>query len=109
MLLHSPQMNLDTNLGSLSLINLWGSPNLGNMCWTINPAISSAVIASLHGMNIAALLQLWSVTMSIKSYPSDVGSLVMKSRATVSKGIALGLGNMGCNGALVGRVFTLFH
>ena len=79
------------------------------MCRMISPAISSAVIASLHGMNIAALLQSWSITVSIELYPCDMGSLVMKSRATVSKGIASGWGNMGCSGALVGCVFILFH
>src|SRR6266702_910649 len=109
MLLHSPCINLDANLGSLSLMNLLGSPNLGNMCWTISPTVSSAVIASLHGMNITTLLQLWSITVSIKSYPCDTGSLVMKLRATVSKGIASGQGNMGCSGALVGHVFILFR
>src|SRR6266571_2272706 len=101
-------MNFDVNLGSLSLMNLRGNLNLGNTCWTISPAVSSAVIASLHGMNITALLQSWSITVSIKSYPCDTGNLVMKSSATVSKGIASGRGNMGCSGALVGRVFILF-
>ncbi len=108
-LLHIPHMNFDTNLGSLLLMNLLGSPNLGNTCWTISPTVSSAVIASLQGMNIAALLQSWSVTVSIESYPCDTGSLVMKSRATVSKGIASGHGNIGLSSALVGRVFILFH
>ena len=45
--------------------------------------------------------------VSIESYPCDFGNLVMKSRATVSNGIALGRGNIGCNGALVGRVLIL--
>src|SRR6266702_950046 len=43
-LLHNPWMNFDANLGSLSLMNLWGSPNLGNMCRTISPAVSSMFI-----------------------------------------------------------------
>ncbi len=55
--LHNPWMNLDTNLGSWSLMNLQGSPNCGNTCCTISPTVSSTVMASLHGMNIAALLQ----------------------------------------------------
>ena len=83
-------MNFDVNLGSLSLMILRGSPNLGNMCWAISPAVSSAVMASLHGMNIAALLQSWSVMVSIESYPCNTGNLVMKSRVMVSKGIASG-------------------
>ena len=34
-------------------------------------------------------------------------SLVMKSRAMTSNGFAFGSGNIGVNGALVGRVLTL--
>ena len=87
--LHSPCINLDVNLGSLSLMNFSGSPNHGNTCWMISPAISSTVITSLHGIKRAALLQSWSITMSIESYPCDKGSLVIKSKVTVSNGIAL--------------------
>src|SRR6266571_1743144 len=105
--LHSPLMNRDTNFGSQSLINHCGSSNCGNTCCMINPAVSSAVMASLHSINKAALLQSWSVTVSIESYPCDTGNLVMKSRATVSNGIASGLGYMGCRGALVGHVLIL--
>ncbi len=65
-------------------------------------------MASLHGTKITALLQSWSVMVSIKSYPCDISSLVMKSSAMVSKGIASGWGNMGCSGALVGHVLILF-
>ena len=75
----------------------------------INPAVSSAVIASLQGMNSAALLQSWSVTVSIELYPCDTGNFMMKSNVTVSKGMASGWGNMGCSSALVGLVFILFH
>src|SRR6266571_1728435 len=90
--LHRPRMNFDTNFRSRSLMNHCGSPNHGNTYCTISPAISSAVIASLHGMNRAALLQSWSVTVSMESYPCDTGSLVIKSRVTILNGIALGLG-----------------
>src|SRR6266571_2255147 len=107
--LHSPQINLDANLGSLSLINRWGSPNHGKTYYMINPAVSSAIIASLHGMNMATLLQSWSVTVSMESYPCDIGSLVMKSSMTVSNGIALGFGYIGCRGTQVGRVLILCH
>src|SRR6266702_1108739 len=65
--LHSPLMNFEANFGSLSLMNFSGSPNRGNMCWTISPAVSSAVILSLQGMNTAAFVQSWSVTVSIES------------------------------------------
>ncbi len=47
--------------------------------------------------------------VSIESYPCDNGNLVIKSRAMVSKGIASGLGYIGCRGALVGHVLILFH
>ncbi len=64
-------------------------------------------MASLHGMNIAALLQSWSVMVSMELYPYDTGNLVMKSSVTVSNGIALGLGYIGCKGAQVGWVLIL--
>src|SRR6266702_4504587 len=107
--LHSPFVNLEANFGSLSLINFEGSPNRGNTCWTISPAVSSAVMLSLQGMNIAAFVQSWSVMVSIESYPCEMGSLVMKSRVMVSNGIASGFGNMGDMGALVGRVLILLR
>src|SRR6266702_2630982 len=105
--LHKPWINLDANLGSLSLMNFQGSPKRRKMCCTISPTISSAVAASLHGINSATLLQSWLVTVSIKSYPCDFGSLVIKSKVTVSNGIALGWGNMGCSGTLVGHMLIL--
>ncbi len=64
---------------------------------------------SLQGMNTVALVQLWSVTVSIESYPCEMGSLVMKSSTTVSNGIASGVGNMGDSGAFVGHVLILFR
>src|SRR6266571_1515647 len=106
--LHSPRMNLDANFGSLSLMNFRGSPNHGNRCWIINLAVSSAVMLSRQGMNTAAFVQSWSTMVSIESYPCDMGNLVIKSSATVSKGIASGLGNMGDSGAFVGLVLILF-
>src|SRR6266702_1675408 len=105
--LHNLQMNFDVNFGSRSLINRCGSPKCRNTCCMISPAISSTVIASLHGMNIAALLQSWSVMVSMESYPCDIGSLVMKSNATVSKGIASSFGYIGCRGAWIGQVLIL--
>ncbi|SRR6266702_3023286 len=102
-------MNFDVNLGSLSLMNFSRSPNHGNICWTINPAVSSAVILSLQGMNTAAFVQSWSVMVRIESYPCDIGSLVMKSSAIVSNGIASSVGNMGDNDAFVGCVLILFR
>ena len=70
-------------------------------------ATSSAVMVSLQGMNRAILVQSWSVIVSMESNPCDSGSLTIKSIAMVSNGAALGVGEMGYNGALVGLVFTL--
>src|SRR6266702_321922 len=106
--LHRPLMNFEANLGSRLLMNFSGSLNRGNICWMISPTVSSAVILSLQGMNIAALVQSWSVTVSIESYPCEIGNLVIKSRAMVSNGIASCMGNMGDRGALVGRILILF-
>src|SRR6266571_8241491 len=55
--LHSPLMNFEANFGSLSLMNFSGSPNRGNMYRTISPAVSSAVILSLQGINTDAFMQ----------------------------------------------------
>jgi hypothetical protein len=71
--------------------------------------VPSALISLLHGMKTAALVQSWSVMVRIESYPCDGGSLVMKSRVTVLKGIALGFGNIGWSSALVGLGLTLHH
>ena len=54
--------------------------------------VPSAVISSLHGMNMDALVQSWSVIVKIESYPQEFGSFVMKSRAIVSNGKASGQG-----------------
>ncbi len=54
----------------------------------INSTTPLAVIVSLHGMKMDALLQLWSVIVRIVSYPCDLGSLTMKSMAITLKGLA---------------------
>src|ERR1700687_629519 len=95
-ILQTSLVNLDVKRGSLSLIIFLGSPYLQNTFLTNSPAVSSAVIASLHGIKSVALVQSWSVTVRIESYPWDGGSFVMKSTAMVSKGIASCTGNMGC-------------
>src|SRR6266702_1493773 len=59
-------------------------------CGMYNFATPSLVIVSLHGINNAALVQSWSVIVSIESYPLDVGSFVMKSIVTTSNGCASG-------------------
>ena len=48
------------------------------------------MIVSLHGIRMTALVQSWSVIVSIESKPFDSGNLTMKSIATVSKGSAPG-------------------
>ncbi len=67
-----------------------------------------ASIASLHGMNIDPFEQSWSVIVSIELYPSDGGSLVMKSRAMHSNGCASGFVMIGNCGGL-GRVVMFLH
>ncbi len=106
---HTSLMNFDVNRGSLSLITREGSPKRRKTWLTYRSAVSSAEISSLHGMKMAALVQSWSVTVRIASYPFEQGSLVMKSRAIVSNGRASGFGKIGTRGALVGWVLTLFR
>ena len=69
------------------------------------------MIASLHGIKITALEQSWSVTVSIESYPCDLGSLVMKSIATTSNGVASGFRDMGYSAAFhaFGLLLCLWH
>ena len=67
-----------------------GNPNREKTCFTYRAAVPSAVISSLHGMNIDTLVQSWSVTVRMESYPSDCGNFVMKSSAMVMKGSASG-------------------
>ena len=72
-------MNFDMNLGSLSLMILDGSPNLGNICRKNSSAMPSAVIVSLQGIAISIFVQSWSVIVRMESYPADSGSFAMKS------------------------------
>jgi hypothetical protein len=106
--LHASCMNLDMNRGSQSLITLVGKPKCANTCFMYNAVVSSAVMSLLHSMNIAALVQPWSVIVSIELKPCETGRLTMKFNAIVSNGIASSLGYMGCRGALVGRLLTLW-
>ena len=72
-------MNFDTNLGSLSLMILDGSPNLGNICRKNSSATPSAVIVSLQGIAISIFVQSWSVIVRMESYPADSGNFTIKS------------------------------
>src|SRR6266850_820440 len=56
---------------------------------------------------MTALVQSWSVIVMIKSYPSDVGSLTMKSMAMVWKGSVSSWGVIGCSGGLFRCVIGL--
>jgi hypothetical protein len=48
-----------------------------------NAAVSSAVMSSLHGMNIAALVQPWSVIVSMESKLSRTSSFIRFSELEV--------------------------
>ena len=70
-------------------------------------ATSSAEIDLLHGKNSAALVQSWSVIVRIVSYPPLLGSLVIKSRAIVPKGVDGCFGVIGFIGGFGWFVFGL--
>jgi hypothetical protein len=99
--LQSSRVNFEANRGSRSLMIFMGRPYLVNTCLAYRAAVSSPDISSTHGMKMVAFEQSWFVTVSMESYPCDTGSLVMKSTATVSKGVASGLAQIGSNVALV--------
>ena len=86
-----------------------GSPKQVKTCLAYKMAVSLPEISSTHGMKTVAFEQSWSVTVSIESYPCDIGSFVIKSIAMVSKGMASSFANMGWRGAWVGRVLTLLR
>ena len=58
---------------------------------------------------MTALVQSWSMIVSIELKPFDSGNLMMKSIAIVSKGNAPGLVKMGFSGALLTWLFTLLR
>ena len=101
-------MNFDTNLGSLSLMILDGSPNLGKICHKNSLATPSAVIVSLQGIVISIFVQSWSVMVRMESYPADSGSFTIKSIDMVWNGRAPIVSVIGFRGAFPGWVFVLF-
>ena len=101
-------MNFDTNLGSLSLMILEGSPNLGKICRKNSSATPSAVIVSLQGIAISIFVQSWSVMVKMELYPADSGSFTIKSMDIVWNGKAPVVGMIGFRGAFLGWVFALF-
>ena len=101
-------MNFDTNLGSLSLMILDGSPNLGKICHKNSLATPSAVIVSLQGIAISIFVQSWSIMVRMESYPADSSSFTIKSIDIVWNGKAPIAGVIGFRGAFWGWVFALF-
>ena len=67
-----------------------------------------ASMVSLHRRNKDPFEQSWLVIIRIESYPLEEGSLVMKSRAMISKGWASGLVVMGYCGGF-GHVVIFLH
>ena len=101
-------MNFDMNLGSLSLMILDGSPNLGKICCKNSSATPSAVIVSLQGIVISIFVKSWSVIVKMESYPTNSGSFTIKSMDMVWNGKAPIIGVIGFRGTFWGCVFTLF-
>jgi hypothetical protein len=97
---HISKKNIEVNLVSQSEIIFFGSPVKGNTRSLKSFATPSVSIVSLHRIRITALVQLWSVMVMRESYPSDKGSLTMKSTAIVSKGSAPSLAEIGSIGGL---------
>ena len=92
-------MNLDTNLGSLSLMILEGNPNLGKICRKNSSATPLAVIVYLQGIMISIFVQSWSMMVKMESYPADSGSFMIKFIDIVWNGNAPIVGVIGFRGA----------
>ena len=105
---HSSFINFNTNLGSLSLMILDGSLNLGKICHKNSSATPSAIIVSLQGIVIGIFVQSWSVMVKMELYPADSGSFTIKSMDIVWNGRAPIVGVIRFRGAFWGWVFTLF-
>src|SRR5580698_110327 len=100
---HRSIKNVEVNLVSLSEMIFFGNPVKGNTRSLKSFATPSVSIVSLQGIKITALVQSWSVMVMRESYPSDMGSLTMKSTAIVSKGKAPSSAMIG----LIGGLFFL--
>ena len=107
-ILQSSRENFKAKRRSWLLMILWGRPNWANMCIAYRATVCLLKISSSQGININPLEQSWSVIVRMESYPFASGSFVMKLMATTLNGVASSLANIGCNGARVGRLFTLF-
>jgi hypothetical protein len=76
------------------------------MCWAYKAASPGLSMVIWQGRKIAALVQLWSVTMRIELYSPDLGKFTIKSIATVLKGRAVLWVVMG-KGGILGCVVLL--
>ncbi len=87
----SSQISLKTfevNLVSQSNITHSGSPTKGNTHSRYSLATSQELISLQHGSKITALIQLWSVIVSMELYPFDTSNLTIKSIVMVENGCA---------------------
>ena len=87
--------NFETKHGSRSEMIFHRIPYIGNTWFRYRHATPSELTVSLQGIKTDALLQSMSVMVRMVSNPPEVGSLVMKSMAIVSKGRAFSTGVMG--------------
>jgi hypothetical protein len=97
---HSSLLNFDVKHGSQSKIILQGIQKCGNTYMVYRAAMPSESMPFLHGRNIAALVQSWSVIVRIESYPFDGGRSTMRSHAMVLNSCVLGLMVIGYVGIL---------
>src|SRR5580698_3549035 len=85
---HRSLKNVEMNLVSLFEMIFFSNPVKGNTRSLKSFTTPSVSMVSLQGIRITALVQSWSVMVIRESYPSDMGSLTIKSTAIVSKGNA---------------------
>ena len=91
----SSVLNFETKRGSRSEMIFCGIPYVRNTWFRYRRATPSESTVLLQGMKTDALLQSVLVMVRMVSNPPEVGSLVMKSMAIVSKGRAFSTGVMG--------------
>ncbi len=96
--LQMPLKTYEVNFISLSKITHSGSPTNGNTHSKYSLVMLRAPISSLQGNRITTFMQSWSVTVSMESYPLEIGSLTIKSIAIVKNDCAHKLGKIGCRG-----------
>jgi hypothetical protein len=77
---------LDMNLGSQSEMTQLSIPINGNTLCRYSSANSNELIFLWHSNRITALVQSWSVIVSIKLHPPDCGNFTIKSIAIVENG-----------------------